>query len=271
MPHLTSISYYPVKSMRGWDLAQAIMTPRGLENDRLIMVTDPDGMFFTQRELPRLAAIRPTFDGDTLTLTATNLDAITLPIRRAGAVRPVTIWDSEAEAIDQGEPAAEWLSRFFGREVRLMRLTDDAVIPVTSKYAVTPRDEVSFADGFPVLIVSQESLDDLNARMETPVPMNRFRPNLVVAGFGPFAEDGWKRIRIGQIELAVVKPCARCLVTTHDQGTGERIGKEPLRTLATFRKVGSHVMFAMNAIPLTFGDIRVGDEVEVLEEEAVVK
>lgn len=264
MPKLTTITYYPVKSMRGWDVPQAIMTPRGLENDRLIMVTDPDGMFFTQRELPRLAAIHPDLDGDSLTLTAPGMDALRLDLRRAGEVRPVTIWDSETEAIDQGQVASAWLSGLLGRDVRLVRLTDDAVIPVTSHYAVTPDDEVSFADGFPVLIVSQESLDDLNARMETPVPMSRFRPNLVVSGFGPFAEDNWKRIRIGKIELAVVKPCARCLVTTHDQTTGERMGKEPLRTLATFRKVGSHVMFAMNAIPLTLGEICVGDEVEVL-------
>jgi uncharacterized protein YcbX len=264
MPRLATITYYPVKSMQGWDLPRASMTPRGMENDRLMMVTDPDGKFLTQRELPRLAAIRPVLDGDTLTLSALGSEAATLVVRQDGVSRPVTIWDSEGAAMDQGDAAAEWLSRFLGRAVRLVRIADDHRIAVDAKYAVTPQDEVSFADGFPVLIVSQESLDDLNTRLETPVPMKRFRPNLVVAGCEPFAEDNWKRIRIGEIELALVKPCARCLVTTHDQTTGERRGKEPLRTLATFRKVGSHVMFAMNAIPLSFGEIRVGDEVEVL-------
>jgi uncharacterized protein YcbX len=264
MPRLTTITYYPVKSMQGSDTPQARVTPRGLGNDRLMMVTDEHGRFLTQREVPPLAAIRPALDGDTLTLSAPGFEAATLVVRHDGASRPVTIWDSEGEAVDQGDAAAAWLSRFLGNSVRLMRIPDDQSIPVDAKYAVTPQDEVGFADGFPVLVVSQESLDDLNARLETPVPMKRFRPNLVVAGCEPFAEDGWKRIRIGGIELALVKPCARCLVTTHDQGTGERIGKEPLRTLATFRKVGSHVMFAMNAIPLSFGEIRVGDEVEVL-------
>jgi uncharacterized protein YcbX len=230
-----------------------------------MMVTDRDGMFFTQRELPRLAAVHPSLDGPILTLAAPAMEPLSMGVRRTGAVRRVTIWDDEAEAIDQGDPAADWLSRFLGRDVRLVRITDDTVIPVNRDYAVTSQDEVGFADGFPLLIVSRESLDDLNSRMETPVPMNRFRPNLVVAGCEPFAEDSWKRIRIGQVEIALVKPCARCLVTTHDQTTGERMGKEPLRTLASFRRINNKAMFAVNAIPLSFGEIQVGDQLEILE------
>jgi uncharacterized protein YcbX len=262
---LTNITYFPVKSMRGRDLAHATVGARGLLNDRLMMVTDRDGMFFTQRELPRLAAVRPTLDGDSLSLEAPGMEQLAVPICRGGAVRPVEIWDSQAEAVDQGDRVAQWLSRFLGTEVRLMRLLDDYVRPVSSEYAVTPHDEVGFADGFPLLLVSEESLSELNARMETPLPMNRFRPNLVVAAGGPFAEDSWKRIRIGEVEIALVKPCARCLVTTHDQMTGERTGKEPLRTLASFRRINNKAMFAMNAIPLSFGEIQVGDQLEILE------
>jgi uncharacterized protein YcbX len=261
---LSALTYYPVKSMQGLDVPEAGVARRGLANDRLLMVTDSDGMFYTQRDLPRLAAIRPQLAGESLTLSAPEMAPLTLPLRRVGPALPVSIWEDEAEAIDQGDLAAEWLSRFLDADARLMRVPDDFRRSVSSEYAVTSQDNVGFADGFPLLVVSQESLDDLNARMETPIPMNRFRPNVVVSGCEPFAEDGWKRIRIGDVELALVKPCGRCAVTTHHQTTGEWMGKEPLRTLATFRRQTSKVMFAMNAIPVTLGVIRVGDEVQVL-------
>jgi len=261
---LSSITYYPVKSTRGCDVSEADITSRGLANDRLMMVTDPDGMFYTQRDLPRLAAIQPLLDGDTLTLTAPKLNPLTLRLRQDGPGLTVTIWEDEAEAIDQGEAAGEWLSEFLGRGARLVRMPDDYVRPVSSVYAITSQDRVGFADGFPLLLASQGSLDDLNWRMETPIPMNRFRPNIVVSGCPPFAEDRWKRIRIGEVELAVVKPCARCDVPTHDQVTGQKMGKEPTATLATFRRVRNKVMFGMNVIPVTLGMITVGDDVEVL-------
>jgi uncharacterized protein YcbX len=250
--------------MQGSDVSEAAVARRGLANDRLMMVTDSDGMFYTQRDLPRLAAILPRLEGESLTLSAPEMTPLTFPLRRMGSALPVSIWDDEAEAIDQGDLAAGWLSQFLDADARLMRVPDDYRRSVSPKYAVTSLDNVGFADGFPLLLVSQESLDDLNARMETPIPMNRFRPNIVVSGCEPFAEDGWKRIRIGDVELALVKPCGRCAVTTHDQATGERMGKEPLRTLATFRRQANKVMFAMNAIPVTLGLIKVGDAVHVL-------
>jgi len=261
---LSALTYYPVKSMQGWDVPEATVTPRGLANDRLLMVTDPDGMFYTQRDLPRLATILPRLDGGSLRLSAPEMTPLTLPLRRSGAALPVTIWEDEAEAVDQGEAAAGWLSQYLGVEARLVRIRDDHLRPVNREYAVTADDNVGFADGYPVLLASQESLDDLNARMETPIPMNRFRPNIVVSGGDPFAEDGWRRVRIGQVELALVKPCARCDVPTRDQLTGQKMGNEPTATLATFRRRGNQVMFAINAIPITLGVIRVGDEVEVL-------
>jgi uncharacterized protein YcbX len=261
---LSALTYYPVKSMQGWDVPAAAVTPRGLANDRLLMVADRDGMFYTQRDLPRLAAILPRLEAESLTLSAPEVAPLTLPLRRAGDALPVTIWDDEAQAVDQGDEAAGWLSMFLGVEARLVRMPDDYVRSVSREYAVTADDHVGFADGYPLLLASQESLDDLNARMETPIPMNRFRPNIVVSGCDPFAEDGWKRIRIGEVELALVKPCARCDVPTHDQVTGRKMGKEPTATLATFRRRGNKVMFAMNAIPVTLGMIRLGDQVQVL-------
>ncbi|MGC1376667.1 MAG: MOSC domain-containing protein, partial [Anaerolineales bacterium] len=140
----------------------------------------------------------------------------------------------------------------------------ESIRPVNREYAVRADDHVSFADGYPILIVSQESLDDLNARLERPLPMERFRPNLAVAGCRAFEEDGWKRIRVGEVELALVKPCARCEVTTIDQASAAR-GKEPLKALAAFRRAdGNKVLFGMNAIPLNEGRLRVGDPVEVV-------
>jgi uncharacterized protein YcbX len=138
-------------------------------------------------------------------------------------------------------------------------MADQVVRPANPAFA-PPGARVSFADGFPFLLISEESLADLNGRLAVPLPMNRFRPNLVVAGCEPYAEDGWKEIRIGDVKLRVVKPCERCLVTTTDQATGER-GKEPLRTLATYRKVGNDVMFGQNVVHENTGELRVGDAV----------
>jgi uncharacterized protein len=261
---LTSLTYYPVKSMRGRDLPGARITPRGLENDRLLMVTDPHGMFHTQRNLPRLATIVPMLEGGKLSLSAPGMETLKLTLKFAGLSSTVTIWDDHAEAVDQGEAAADWLSHYLQQNLRLMRIRDEYARAVSRKYAISEQDQVGFADGYPLLLASQDSLDELNAHMETPLPMNRFRPNLVVQGCEPFAEDGWKRIRIGEVELALVKPCARCAVTTHDQITGQRTSKEPLATLAKFRNVSQKVMFGINVIPVRLGTVKVGDKVGII-------
>jgi hypothetical protein len=266
MVTLQTISYYPIKACHGFDVTEWKVAPRGLEHDRLMMITDPDGMFFTQRELPRLATITPKLDGERLVLSAPGMNKLTIPIKTFGAHVPVTVWhDSGVMAIDQGEVAADWLSTYLKTKVRLMRMADDYIRKVSAHYAISENDHVSFADGYPMLITSQEGLDDLNARMAVPIPMNRFRPNIVVKGCEPFAEDKWKRIKIGKVELAIVKPCARCDVPTHDQDTGLRLSNEPTATLAQFRNVNNKVMFGQNVIPLTTGTIKVGMKVEVLE------
>jgi len=266
MIKLQTLSYYPIKACHGWDVTESLVTPRGLEHDRLMMITDREGMFYTQRELPKLATITPKLNGDKLTLSAANMSTLSIPVKTFGARLGVTVWhDDDVEAIDQGSAAAEWLSIYLKTKVRLVRLSDDYKRKINAQYAITEKDHVSFADGYPMLIASQESLDDLNARMAMPIPMNRFRPNIVVKGCKSFAEDTWKRIRIGEVELAIVKPCARCDVPTHDQDTGIRMSNEPTATLAKFRNVNNKVMFGQNVIPITTGTIKAGMRVEVLE------
>jgi len=255
---------YPVKSCRGASLDTAIVGPRGIAADRQWMVVDEEGEFLTQRALPRMALVSPRLIDVGLELTAPGMP----PLSVSPSVQPertrVTVWEERCAAVEEGRDAAEWLSTFLEVPCRLVRMPDDEVRRVDPRYA-TPDDQVGFADGFSFLLTSRASLDDLNQRLPAPLPMNRFRPNIVVAGSEAFEEDRWKRIRIDGITFAVVKPCARCAITTTDQDTGER-SHEPLRTLATFRRVaGRGVMFGQNLVHDRAGVLHVGAEVEVLE------
>jgi hypothetical protein len=208
------------------------------------------------------------------------MEALTVPILKSGLTFPVDIWRSKGvPALDQGELAAGWFSDWLRADVRLVHFAEGYLRRLNEAYAVNPDDHTGFADGYPILLASEASLEDLNARLESPVPMNRFRPNLVVKGCEPFAEDAWDRICIGEtrvepgavlslskgqrVELAVVKPCARCLVTTIDKETLEK-SKEPLKTLATYRRQARGVMFGQNVIPLNEGRLEVGMNVEIL-------
>jgi uncharacterized protein YcbX len=265
MPSLSTLYYYPIKACRGQTVDAAFVERRGLEHDRRFLIVDPDGLAITQRDVSALALVIPSLTDTGLGLSAPNMPGLSLPVAVSGLIQRVSVWSSHSiKAIDQGEEAAEWFSSYLKVPARLMYMPEGSIRRVNPEYAVRLGDHVSFADGYPILIASQESLDDLNARLETPLPMNRFRPNLVVEGCKPFEEDTWKRIRIGEVELALIKPCSRCEVTTINQTTTIR-GKEPLKTLATFRRIkGSKVMFGMNVIPLNEGRLRVGERVEVL-------
>jgi uncharacterized protein YcbX len=228
------------------------------------MVVDEKGEFLTQRALPRMALVSPRLVDVGLELTAPGMP----PLSVSPSVQPertrVTVWEDRCAAVEEGRDAAEWLSTFLEVSCRLVRLPDDEVRRVDPGYG-GPDDQVGFADGFSFLLTSRASLDDLNQRLPAPLPMNRFRPNIVVAGSEAFEEDRWKRIRIDGITFAVVKPCARCAITTTDQDTGER-SHEPLRTLSTFRRVaGRGVMFGQNLVHDCVGVLHVGAEVEVLE------
>lgn len=261
---LSNLTYYPIKACRGADVQASNVERMGLEHDRRMMVVTPDGKFLTQREYPRLALITPVLNNEAVTLSAPNFDSIKFGIQKSGATYPVNIWKSSGvQAVDQGEESAQWLSDWLGTSVRLVHIADGFMRKVSSEYAVNTDDHTGFADGYPILIISEASLQDLNSKLDSPLPMNRFRPNIVVKDCEPFAEDAWKRVKIGGVEMAPVKPCARCEVTTTDQVTLER-KKEPLKTLGGYRKHKLGAIFGMNVIPLNEGRLEVGMSVEVV-------
>ena len=261
---LLGLYHYPIKSCRGTSLTEAVVGVRGIAADRHWMVVDADGTFLSQRELPRMALIAPRLGGGVLEVDAPGMPAFRMAVGHRGRRADVNVWEDRCAAIDEGAAAAEWFTTFLGTACRLVRMPDDEVRHVNPTYA-GPGDQVGFADGFSFLLTSRASLDELNRRLPTTLPMNRFRPNLVIDGVTAFEEDGWRHIRIDGITFTVAKPCARCVTTTTDQNTAER-SKEPLRTLATFRNVpGKGVMFGQNLIHDRTGVLHVGAEVEVLD------
>lgn len=261
---ISSLIYYPIKACRGFEVQSANVERMGLKYDRRMMVTTPEGGFLTQREYPRLALVTPALEDGMLALSAPNYDSLRLGIQRSGTPVSVDIWKSKGvQAIDQGEEAAQWFSDWLGTDVRLVHIADGYKRIVNESYAVNADDHTGFSDGYPILLTSEEGLADLNSRLESPVPMNRFRPNVVVRGCGPFEEDSWNRIQVGDVLLAVVKPCARCEVTTIDKETLER-SKEPLKTLGKYRKQKLGAIFGQNVIPLNEGQLRIGMHVEIL-------
>ncbi|MCZ2127067.1 MAG: MOSC N-terminal beta barrel domain-containing protein [Anaerolineales bacterium] len=261
---VSNLTYYPVKGCRGFDLPAVNLQRAGFERDRRLMFVSPAGEFMTQRKHPRLALITPTLKDEALILSAPNADTIQIPIQTSGKITRVDIWASKGvHAVDQGDDAAAWISNWLGEAARLVHIADGFQRKLDSRYALSADDHTNFADGYPLLILSEESLADLNSRLNAPLPMNRFRPSLVVRGASAFAEDNWKRIRINGTEIALVKPCARCVVTTIDKETLEQRA-EPLKTLSLYRKHELGAVFGMNAIPLGEGKIEIGMEVEIL-------
>ena len=255
---------YPIKGCRGIALRAGEVERRGLAGDRRWMVVDDTGRFVSQREHPRLALVDVAWGpgADSLALAAPDQPPCTLPrVWNDGPFREVEIWRNRVPArVHPGGSA--WFSRVLGFPASAVYMPDEierAVNPARSR----PGDIVSFADAYPLLVISEASLHELNARLAAPISMRRFRPNLVVAGASPFAEDTWTQIRIGGVVLRWAKPCDRCTVTTVDPDTGTR-GKEPLATLASFRRRDGAVWFGSNFIPDRFGPLQVGDPVEIL-------
>jgi len=248
-------------------VSSAELDDHGFVGDRRFMVvTEAEGMFLTQRGHPRMALIETSLTPTTLILSSPGRGSVTVPLNASAGQRRVTVWKSTTPADDCGDEPAEWLSGFLGGSLRLVRMGGTYQRPIV-KPTAQPGDVVSFADGYPFLILSEASLADLNSRLATPLPMNRFRPNLVVAGAAPFAEDAWTRIRTGGAVFRNAGPCARCPITTTDQLTAVR-GKEPLKTLATYRRDAddpTDVNFGINLIHETKrGTVRVGDAVEIV-------
>lgn len=259
---LDEIVVYPVKGAGGTSATEARVDDFGLQLDRRWMLVDRDGVFLSQRNHPRLALLRPRIREGALVLDAPGMDPFAFPMDAEGAMRDVRVWDATVEAVEVEGGVDEWIEAFLGEPAHLVFMPESTLRPVDGGYAADAR--VSFADGFPFLLLSRESLEELNRRLDRPVPMNRFRPNLVVKGAGPHAEDAWRRIRIGEVEFDVVKPCARCAVTTVDQDSGQR-GAEPLRTLSRYRKHDGKTWFGQNLVQKGTGTLEVGDPVQVLE------
>lgn len=288
MPQLSGLHLYPVKSTYRLSPGSARVEPWGLAGDRRWMLVDADGRFVSQREEPALGQIRtsPAEDG---TLTLTTPDGATVEVPAPSAARqdrltPVEVWGTHFEAAEAGEKAQAWVAEHLGA-YRLVHLDDPRRRPVEAGYS-EPGDSVSMADGFPLLLATTDSLDRLNELIAAdpdaqagpdeaagPLPMSRFRPNLVVSGTEAWAEDTWRRVRVGELTFRVVKPCGRCVVTTTDQESGERRGREPLRTLAKHHRLLKKASFGQNLIPErpegvtgdVLGTVRLGDEVTVLE------
>jgi hypothetical protein len=261
---LSQIFIYPVKSAKGIAVSQAQLDNSGPVQDRRWMAIDEEGVFLSQRKLPRMVLIEPRFEGPNLVLTAPGMSSLVIS-RWAGEGEwiPVRIWRDHLRLPHPNQDYSDWFSSFLGRPCRLVHLPDEI-----TRYIERPFDDpkwrVSLADGYPLLIATQASLDLLNTRLPSPASMERFRPNLVISGTAPHAEDTWRRIQIGSVQLAIVKPCARCSTVLVDPHTA-KLGAEPLKTLAKYRRMPASVMFAQNALILTPGELRVGSCVEIAD------
>lgn len=251
MASVASLHVYPVKSCRGIAVDSFRMTDTGPEWDRRWMIVRPGGLFITQRSHPAMATIGVAIDGRTLRLSAPGRAPLELPVDHAGRSWPVVVWSSECLGIDAGDAAAEWLSEVLGEPLRLVR--QDPALPrlANPDYAGPEPHPVSFADGYPVLMISRASLDDLNRQLPEPIPMARFRPNVVIDGVDAYAEDAMTRFRAGAVVLRGIKRCDRCAITTTDQQTGARHPRqEPIRTLKTYRydRALKGVVFGQNCV-----------------------
>ena len=262
--YVSEISVYPVKSLAAVRPERARLIRTGFEHDRQWMIVDEDGWFITQRQFPWMARIGTGVSGAGLRLSVPGHPPMDVPITRDGPVREVRVWESVCEAVDQGDCAAQVLSDYLGRTCRLVRMRDGFErVPGDSYRAVSPQSSVGFADSSALMLLGEASLADLNARLEVPVSMDRFRPNLVVAGGTPFCEDGWNRIRVGEVTLRLVKDCIRCEIPTIDQKTGEK-GVEPMETLESYRAGPLGTRFGRKVVHESAGVLSVGDTVTVL-------
>lgn len=258
---LTQINIYPVKSLAGISLLSSPLDAMGLRYDRRWMLVTPAGKFITQRTHPQMVLIQPQLNDGALILSRQGMQDHHVPaVSSDSASTEVEIWNDRVKALHISKHTDAWLTQAIDAPCRLVYIADDEVRLCDPLYA-NEGDRTGFADGFPLLLISQASLDDLNARLQQPLPMKRFRPNLVVSGCDPYAEDEWQRIRIGEVTLRVVKPCSRCVITTVDPATGIKGPGEPLRTLAGYRLRDKQVYFGQNLIHQQQGILSVNQEV----------
>ena len=267
---LSALNIYPVKGLKGIALEDADATARGLEHDRRWMLVGPAGEMLTQREYPKMATVWTEIGADALTLSAPDMAQIDVPlVAPPGPTVRAEVWGNPVDAVAASTDDADaWLSEYLGLACRLLYMPESSRRLSPKRFTGNDERLVGFADAFAYLLTGEASLGDLNARLlaksHAALPMNRFRPNLVVSGSEAWAEDGWSEIRIGDAVLKTAKPCGRCQVTTTDQATGEVKGPEPLATLSSFRESKEFgVMFGMNLVTVKPGRVRVGDKVEI--------
>ena len=268
MLRLSALYRFPLKSGKGESLPQARLDKLGLEGDRRWMLVDEaSGRFLTQRADPKMSQLSALWNATGgLTLSAQGFEALDVAVPDPDTdLRGVTIWRDTLRVPDAGDAAADWLSRFVEKPVRLVHVPLPRARTTEAGYG-RDDDQVAFADGYPLLLIGQASLDDISHKVGRPLDMLRFRPNLVIEGSEAFAEDGWKRIRIGDVEFRVVKSCSRCILTTVDPQTGVRDEqREPLATLMTYRKQENGTMFGQNLVNDGNGVLEVGMPVTILE------
>lgn len=264
---ITDLWIYPIKSIAGIQLTQAKVEKRGLQYDRRWVLADENGTFVHQRDYPEMALLQPEINGDIMTVSHKTKEIAPMSFSMGEPTSTpvdVTVWDDGCSAKPVDKEADLWFSEIIGKSVRLLYMHEDSVRQADQRYAIEATDKVSFADGYPVLIISEESLALLNSKTDEHIPMNRFRANIIVSGAEAHEEDRLRKITIGEVEMYGVKPCARCIMTTIDVDTAQK-GKEPLKSLATYRKLGHKILFGENFIPSNEGQVMVGDTLKVLK------
>jgi uncharacterized protein YcbX len=260
---LGQMNIYPLKSARGISVGQSAIDQRGLASDRRWMLVGDGQVFMSQRKHPRMCLIAVELDKNFLIVSGPGMEKLRVPRDLDTPEKmQVQIWEDRCLAMACSEEADIWFTRFLGIRCRLVFLPDQSIRPINAQYDIN-KHSVSFVDGFPFLLISEASLTDLNSRLSAPISMDRFRPNWVVKGCHAYAEDSWKKIRIGDVQFHVAKPCARCVVTTVEQTTGNK-GKEPLLTLSKYRQLGGAVLFGQNLIHENLGIVKIDQEVDIL-------
>ena len=262
--HVSGLWIYPVKALRGVERSQSKMTRFGLEHDRRYMLARPDGTFITQRTHPQLATFDVVAGEAGFDVVSSSGERVSIPWNGVdGEPVEATIWKDTVPARFGHDRADDFFSRPVGEALRLVWMPDSTHRQTDLEWS-EEGDQVSFADGYPILILSEASVASINDRLEQPLPADRYRANVILAGPAAWEEDSWSHVHLGDVPIRVVKPCGRCIVTTTDQQTGER-GKEPMQTLATWRKQDGKVRVGMNCIPASEGGIiRVGDPITVI-------
>ena len=260
---ISQINIYPIKSLGGINLIDANVEVSGFQYDRNWMLVDQNGKFLTQRTLPEMALLQVALGKDHLLVyhSLKTSERIKIPIDElSGEKIKSNVWDDAVTTMHVSAEVDKWFSSQLNVNCHLVKMDLENKRYIENKYSFN-NEHVSFADSMPFLLIGQSSLDDLNSKLKEPLPMTRFRPNIVFTGGQAFAEDDWKDIQIGQLRFRVTKPCARCVMTTINQETGTK-GKEPLKTLAQYRNVGGKILFGQNLIALDKGKIAVGEEIK---------